>query len=307
MQSRRSPSPISVHSPRFLKSTLRSKSPLSARDFSAKKKAFSKGLPSADLQGIESNLDDELRRVKLHPEYSKQECFMIHKHAFDQLIESKAVVYKSILSQIKAEYEQVIETLERGQSQTVYLQGMLKALLSEKANVRHFVQRGDELEEKISKLRKHNSQLRQSLHTIRTERARRLASAESKSMQSVVKETRLLIPGLSLHDLTDLATLKKTLVRLEAQVKELSKATSTKFAEKGQKQVLKQQLVKKENARSHVLTYHEKLQERCETLKVAVEVRSTPCPCSFWTNHFNTIKQSSYCFIQVLCRLNSLT
>ena len=281
MQSRRSPSPISVHSPRS-KSTLSSKSPLSARDFCAKKKAFSKGLPSADLQGIESNLDDELRRVKIHPEYSKQECFVAHKHAFDQLIESKAVVYKSMLSQIKAEYEQFIETLERGQSQTVYLQGMLKALLSEKANVRHFVQRGDELEENVSKLRKHNSQLRQTLHTIRTERARRLASAESKSMQSVGKETRLLIPGLSLHDLTDIATLRKTLVRLEAQVEELTEATTTKFVEKGQKQVLKQQLVKKENARSRVLTYHEKLQERCETLKVAVEVGNAPIPCSIW-------------------------
>ena len=274
MQSRRSPSPISAHSPRFLMpTTFTSKSPLSARDFCEKKKALSKGLPRADLQEIESNLDDELRRVKFHPEYGRQECFMAHKHAFDQLIESKAVVYKSILSQIKAEYDQFIETLERGQNQTVYLQGMLKALLSEKANVRHFVQRGDELEEKIAKLRKHNAQLRQKLHTIRTERVRRLASAESKSMHSTVKETRLLIPGLSLADLTDLATLRKRLVRLEAQVKELKEATTTKFVEKGQKQVLKQQLVKKENSRSHVFTYHEKLQERCETLKIAVEVR----------------------------------
>lgn len=274
MQSRRSPSPISVHSPRFsMPTTLSSKSPLSARDFGGKKKAFSEGLPRADLQEIESNLNDELWRVKFHPEYGRQECFMAYNHAFDQLIECKAVVYKSILSQIKAEYDQFIETLERGQNQTVYLQGMLKALLSEKANVRHFVQRGDELEEKIAKLRKHNAQLGQKLHTIRTERARRLASAESKSMHSTVKETRLLIPGLSLADLTDLATLKKTLVRLEAQVKELKEATTTKFVEKGQKQVLKQQLVKKENSRSHVFTHHEKLQEKCETLKIAVEVR----------------------------------
>lgn len=233
--------------------------------------AFSKGLPGADLQEIQSNLADELRRVKFHPKYSKQECFMVHKHAFDQLIESKAVVYKSILSQIKAEYEEFIETLERGQSQTFYLQGMLKALLSEKANVRHFVLRGDELEDKIAKLKKHNKQLRQKLHAIRAERVRRLASAESKSMHSVAKETRLLIPGLSLQDLTDLATLRKTLLRLDAQVRELKEATTTKFVDKGQKQVLKQQLVKKENARGNVFTYHEKLQGRCETLKVAVE------------------------------------
>lgn len=267
MQARRSPSPLSLHSPR------NSKSPLSSREFREKKTSLSKGLPGADLRAIEINIADELRRVKFHPEYSRQEFYMVYKHAFDQLIESKAVVYKSILSQIKAEYEEFIETLERGQSQTVYLQGLLKALLSEKANVRHFVQRGDELEEKIAKLKKHNMQLRQKLHAVKAERARRIASAESKSMHSVVKETRLLIPGLSLGDLTDISSLKKTLTRLEAQVKELKEATTTKFADKGQKQVLKQQLAKKENARDHVLTHHGKLQDRWETLKVAVEVR----------------------------------
>lgn len=269
MQARRSPSPLSVHSPR------NSKSPLSSREFREKKTSLSKRLPAADLREIEINVADELRRVKFHPEYSRQEFYMVYKHAFDQLIESKAVVYKTILSQIKAEYEEVIETLERGQSQTVYLEGMLKALLSEKANVRHFVQRGDELEEKVAKLKKHNTQLRQKLHALKAERARRIASAESKSMHSVVKETRLLIPGLSLGDLTDIPSLKKTLTRLEAQVKELKEATNTKFAEKGQKRVLKEQLAKKENARDHIFTHHGKLQDRWETLKVAVEVRQS--------------------------------
>lgn len=279
MQSRRSSSPLSVYSHR------NSKSPLSSREFRERKI----GLPGADLREIEINIADELRRVKFHPDYSRQECYMVYKHAFDQLIESKAVVYKSILSQIKAEYEEFIETLERGESQTVYLQGMLKALLSEKANVRHFVQRGDELEEKMAKLKKHNTQLRQKLNTIRAERARRIASAESKSMHSVVKETRLLIPGLSLSDLTDISSLKKTLIRLEAQVKELKEATTTKFAEKGQKQILKQQLAKKENGRDHEFTNHEKLQDRCETLKVAIEVRLEGAPITPPPPHSNTI------------------
>lgn len=271
MQSKGSASPISPPSPRFPRSALTSKSPLSAKGFRVKKKTFSEGLPKADVRGIQATLDDELQRTKLHPEYSKKESYIVHKLAFDQLVESKAAVYKSLLSQIKAEYEEFIDTLERGQNQTVFLQGTLKALLSERANVRHFAQRGDDLEGKLVKLRQHNSQLKQKLHAIKTERDRRLASAESKSILSVAKETRLLIPGLSLEDLTDLATLKKTSLRLEAQVRELKDATSIKFAEKGQKQLLKQQLLKKEDTRGSVFTYHEKLQERCETLKVAVE------------------------------------
>lgn len=264
VQPRRSPSPVSTHSP------------LSARDVRERKTSFSKASSGADLQVIEWNIADQLRQVKYHPEHSRQELFMVFKYAFNQLIESKAVVYKSILSQIKAEYEEFIDTLERGQSQTIYLQRMLKALLSEKENIRHFVQRGDELEEKMAKLKKHNAQLREKLHIIRAERARRLASAESKSMHSVVKETRLLIPGLSLKDLTDLPTLKKTLSSLEAQVWELKEATKSKFAERNQKLILKQQLTRKENVRDHVFANHEKSKEKCETLKVAVEVRSPP-------------------------------
>lgn len=263
VQPRRSPSPMSTHSP------------FSARDVRERKTSFSKAPPGEDLQVIEWNIADQLRQVKFHPEQSRQEYFMVYKNSFDQLIESKAVVYKSILSQIKAEYEEFIDTLERGQSQTIYLQGMLKALLSEKANVRHFVQRGDELEEKIAKLRKHNTQLREKLHILRAERVRRLASAESKSIHSVVKETRLLIPGLSLKELTDLPTLKKTLSRLDAQVWELKEATKSKFAERNQKQVLKQQLMKKESVRDHVFAYHGELKGRCETLKVAVEAART--------------------------------
>lgn len=263
VQPRRSPSPVSTHSP------------LSARDVRERKTSFSRASSGADLQVIEWNIADQLRQVKYHPEHSRQELFMVFKYVFNQLIESKAVVYKSILSQIKAEYEEFIDTLERGQSQTIYLQRMLKALLSEKENVRHFVQRGDELEEKMAKLKKHNAQLREKLRIIRAERARRLASAESKSMHSVVKETRLLIPGLSLKDLTDLPTLKKTLSSLEVQVWELKEATKSKFAERNQKLILKQQLTKKENVRDHVFANHEKSKERCETLKVAVEAART--------------------------------
>ena len=266
MQSRRSPSPVSVHTPPY------SKIPLDYTVIGSK--SSTKVLPStANLKEIESNISKELWRIKCHPEFSRQERFLVYKHAFDQVVEDKAVVYKYLLSQIKAEYEDCIQTLERGQNQGVYLQGLLKALLSEKANVRHFVQRGDELEEKIRKLRKHNKQLKGKIHALKSARAERLASAESKSLHSAVKETRFLIPGLSLRDLTDLRSLRRTSVRLDAQVRELKDATTTMFVEKSQKSALKQQLTEKEGIREHVLSSHEKLQDRCETLKVAVEVR----------------------------------
>lgn len=81
---------------------------------------------------------------------------MVFKYVFNYLIESKVVVYKLILLQIKVEYEEFIDILERGQSQIIYFQRMFKVLLLEKENVRYFVQRGDEFEEKMVKFKKYN-------------------------------------------------------------------------------------------------------------------------------------------------------
>ena len=231
-------------------------------------------LPAVDLEHIEDFILGELRQIRHHPAHSKKDCFVVYKHAFDRLIDN-TTVFKSILSEVKAEYENCIETLEAGHNHTIYLEGMTKSLLSEKANLRQFTRRGDELEQKIDKLKVHRTKVQAKIREFRKERARLIASAESKLMQPTAKETRLLIPGLSLEDLTHLPTLTKTLSRLEAQAKELQKATSSKFAEKKQKQVLKQQLASKENAWRHVSAYNDKLKSRCDRLKVAIEVCAT--------------------------------
>lgn len=87
MESKSSSSPISLQSQRFAKSSLTSKSPFSAKELGVKKKGFSKGLRRDNGQEIQEKLDDELTRIKFHPECNKQERYMVHKLAFDQLVE----------------------------------------------------------------------------------------------------------------------------------------------------------------------------------------------------------------------------
>ena len=238
---------------------------------------LTRSLPSSDLTDIEDFIISELRRlrpnVEVEPGRKNREYFTVYKNAFDQIIEQKVTVSKNMLTAVKAEYEKCITALETGQRQVVYLQGMLESMMVEKPTLRHFINRGDELEDKLNKLHAYNTKLRNEILTSREARAQRRASVESNSWQVTVKENRMLIPGLGLEELTDVGTLCRTLSRLEAQVKELNRATVTNFVEKKQKGLLQKQLSDKENSKSYLVECSEKLKKRCETLKVAVEVR----------------------------------
>lgn len=237
-----------------------------------RKVRIQQAMSSSDVSDIEKYIEDELRRLNYHPDTTRHDHYIVHKHAFDQLVVSKAVVYKSILSKIKAEFEDCIEALEKGKSQAVYLQGMVKALMVEKSTLRQFIRRGDELEEKVEKLRNFNSSLRGRILAYQNERARRIASAEAKSLGAVKKHVKKTIPGLSLEELTDIPTLKKTLLKLNSQVIELQNASGIKFVERDRKMTLKNKITEKEEYLVSLNDTNAKLKDRCEVLKVVVEV-----------------------------------
>lgn len=56
--------------------------------------------------------------------------------------------YKPLLTAVKAEYEQCIETIQRGQQEAFYLSGKVKAMSSEPRTIYNYKKRSDELEHK---------------------------------------------------------------------------------------------------------------------------------------------------------------
>ena len=56
--------------------------------------------------------------------------------------------YKPLLTAIKAEYEDCIDTILRGQKEAVFLTGKLKSMASEPSTIRNYRMRADELEQK---------------------------------------------------------------------------------------------------------------------------------------------------------------
>lgn len=53
-----------------------------------------------------------------------------------------------MLTLIKKEYEDTIETIKKGQREAAFLQGKLKAMASEPSTLRNYKKRADELEER---------------------------------------------------------------------------------------------------------------------------------------------------------------
>ena len=66
---------------------------------------------------------------------------------FTQIIDYVSA-YKPLLTAIKAEYEECIETIQRGQQEAFYLSGKLKAVASQPSTIYNFKKRADELEHK---------------------------------------------------------------------------------------------------------------------------------------------------------------
>ena len=69
------------------------------------------------------------------------------KFVAEQIIDYVAA-YKPLLTAIKAEYEDCIEIIRRGQKEAFFLSGKLKAMASEPSTIRNYKKRIDELEQR---------------------------------------------------------------------------------------------------------------------------------------------------------------
>lgn len=70
---------------------------------------------------------------------SKYICLQVIEHV---------TAYKNLLTAIKKEYEDTIESIRNGQREAVFLQSKLKAMASEPSTLRNYKKRADELEER---------------------------------------------------------------------------------------------------------------------------------------------------------------
>nr|XP_054759475.1 clathrin heavy chain linker domain-containing protein 1-like [Lytechinus pictus] len=107
------------------------------------------------LKELEDQINVEVARVECAEEGPDPHRYAIYKGAFDQIIDNVSA-YKSLLSAIKAEYEDCIDTIEKGQEEAFYLSGKVKALASEQTTLSLYQKRADELDQKLGLVKADN-------------------------------------------------------------------------------------------------------------------------------------------------------
>ena len=225
------------------------------------------------LVNLNSHIDKELCKIDRH---NPEQRYIVYKGAFDRIIDY-VTAYKPLLTAIKAEYEDCIETIQRGQREAFFLSGKLKAMASEPSTIRNYRKRGDELEYKMGVIESDNKRLKKQLDDLRAarEEKERKAKEVAEPIVKVVKKDKRAIPGLSLHQSTDTKTLTRELEKLERQFKELSLSHRTRYSTKDQQEQLKDQLSFKVALRDDLSETTEQLKTKRENLKVAVEAANS--------------------------------
>ena len=78
---------------------------------------------------------------------AKSVLFLLSFYPLYQIIDY-VTAYKPLLTAVKAEYEDCIDTILRGQKEAFFLSGKLKAMASEPSTIRNYRKRSDQLEQR---------------------------------------------------------------------------------------------------------------------------------------------------------------
>lgn len=151
--------------------------------------------------------------------------------------------YKSLLSNIKKEYEIFIDELEKNQLEFDSAQDELVKLKSTNLTISNLENKKEELKKKLGALRGENDRLNKNLSKLLAENeiyrdeedGKYDFLNQKKKAQQEDQDDFVLIPGLSVEKAIDLSYLTNLLADLEVKINELHAAQSKKYSNKQQK------------------------------------------------------------------------
>ncbi|XP_078369968.1 clathrin heavy chain linker domain-containing protein 1-like isoform X2 [Oculina patagonica] len=213
----------------------------------------------------------ELSKLDKNTNATKQGSYCAHKVCFERLIDQHST-YRDLLSRIKAEYEECIEAIERGQREAVYLSGKLAATILEPETIRIVQKRADELELKVGLLKIINQRVSSKQTRSSNFTSTNCVSAGSFLVpdQSSHPSRSTFFPSLTLEQLTDTAFLTKKLSDLQTRVAQVKLENETRFVPKAMKGQLFNRLQEKEVIKEALLDKREELKMKIIATKVSI-------------------------------------
>ncbi|XP_072031866.1 clathrin heavy chain linker domain-containing protein 1-like [Amphiura filiformis] len=228
------------------------------------------------IQDLQENVYVEMARLNCPDQGPDEQRYIIYKDAFNKLIEH-VTAYRPLLTAIKAEYENCIETIERGQKESFYLSGKVKAMAAEQTTLNYYQRRTDELQHRMAVVHADNEKLREELESLQETQEELDGIPEQDVDEVSSKKSKVytlpdkLIPGLSLEESTDMVCLQRKIEECQQLVQNLKQSKQTRYAPRRQKEQLKHQLASKSKAKEHVSEQNLHLKARCLKLRVALD------------------------------------
>ncbi|KAF4071351.1 hypothetical protein AMELA_G00272250 [Ameiurus melas] len=147
-----------------------------------------------------------------------EQLYTIYSTAFDKIIDY-ATAYKPILTAIKKEYDDFVESVKSDQRRAQLAQGKLKAMLARPTSLMYYQRRAAQLQERISTIQRNTADLRAEIKRLQECKNEQEDSQQRERLEVTVPTGQ--IPGLSPSESLNLESLDKHLEQLEQKRNEL--------------------------------------------------------------------------------------
>ncbi|PAA62400.1 hypothetical protein BOX15_Mlig004395g1 [Macrostomum lignano] len=183
-------------------------------------------------------------------ELTKAREYEIYKEAFDKII-SYVTSYRPLLTAIKAEYEEVVDSIVRGHREAQSLEMKVESIAAVVPNLQNYKKRCDELESRINSLKAQEQQAQARINALREarlqarERHRQELEAREAARKAKPPLRRRLPPGMTLDEVTDAASLAAEKTRVDRQLRQLRHKAETQYVSRERTDQLRQSLLEK--------------------------------------------------------------
>ncbi|XP_041920938.1 clathrin heavy chain linker domain-containing protein 1-like isoform X1 [Alosa sapidissima] len=166
------------------------------------------------LESLRSYIQFEKEHLPTSEKAPDEQRLVIYSSAFDKLIEH-VTAYKRILTAIKKEYDDFINSVKKNGRDAKLAQRKLKAMIAQPTSLMYCQRRAVELQERIAIIQRDTAELQAELQRIEESRKDKQHSAQQKTSDTQTYHPIRQIPGLTFEESMNPAALAKYIEVLE--------------------------------------------------------------------------------------------
>ncbi|XP_018419830.1 PREDICTED: clathrin heavy chain linker domain-containing protein 1 [Nanorana parkeri] len=226
------------------------------------------------LLNIEQFVKTESEKLLAVGQLDAEQQYIIYGQVFDKLIEY-CTEYNSILTAIKQEYDEFIQTIKKGEIDATHLQAKLKSLTSEPTTLMYYRKRAAELENRIEIINQDSSRIEREFPKMLKQKTVKSPEVKEKTPEKEEINPSAPIPGMSIEDSLDMAALEEYQQQLDDKKQQLNASIITKYVPIQRKQELDLKLSLALQEREEAELINKKLVDRYRKKRVIVDAISS--------------------------------